>query len=250
MQGENIFQLPRGETLFFTLLFEKSKKNSIKLGSFQLSYEPLKSEEEWGQNAGKITVDMKVESKFKTINSHTTGYEIIGTDFMNTLKADYMIEDMKRTVHQSLVFDGERSRISIDETLKMHKEKNERPMTNIGLTGPPQIYNHTALLYKLRALDLRQSEIVSLAVLYQRRLYPVLVEYQFNASRSFSGEEIPCRVYGLRSNRGKVPPLRRQFELNTASAWISDDSRRFPLRFELNTQEGNLAADLNKVSTG
>ena len=239
-----------GEVLFYNLLFEKSKKKSFKLGNFQLSYESLKTEGEGGQNVGKITVDMKVDSDFKAINSHTTGYEIIGTEFMNTLKADYVVEDMKRTVYQSLAFDAERSRISIDETLKMHKEKKERPLANIVLTGPPQIYNHTALLYKLRALDLRQSEIVSLAVLYQRRLYPVLVEYQFNASRSFSGEKIPCRVYGMRSNRGKVPPLRRQFELNTASAWISDDNRRLPLRFELNTQEGDLAADLTKVSTG
>lgn len=249
MKEENMFELIPGEKLVFDLVFEKSKKKLYELGLFTTEFIPMDTSGGDEANRGKIIVDMKVDSRFKAINSHTTGFEIIGTEFMNTISAHYVIEDMKRSVTQKLTFDPEGGRMSVDETLKMHKEKEEKPLADIVLTGPPQIYNHTALLYKLRALELRQSEIVSLAVLYQRRLYPVLVEYQYPSARSFQGEEISCRVYGMRSNRGKLPPLRRQFEMKTAAAWISDDGRRLPLRLELNTEDGDLAAELKTVAT-
>ncbi|MFB0566892.1 MAG: DUF3108 domain-containing protein [Candidatus Aminicenantaceae bacterium] len=240
------FSLKPGEKLDFSLFFQVSKTRRINLGEAKVSFERLEIPEREKEDLGKLTVDLTIDSKFEVINSHFQGFEIIDTKFNSTIRSNYVIKDKKRTVYQKINFDPSKSKVNIDETFERNDGRGERPLTNVFLKGPPQFYDYLALLYKLRSLELRQSEIVSLAVLYYNHLYPILVEYQFNEKKEHNNTKVECRVYRLRSNRGKLPPLRKQFELQSASVWISNDENRLPIYVEINTQKGNLVAELKR----
>jgi len=242
------FSLKSGEILEFELFFQASKKRRIELGRIEVSFEKLAVPENEEKELGKINIDLTIDSKFEVINAHCRGFEIIDVKFKSTMKSNYVIKDKKRTIHQKITFDPSKSKVDIDETVEWHDRRGERPLTNIFLKGPPQIYDYLALLYKLRSLELRQSEIVSLAVLYYNLLYPILVEYQYNEKKKFDKTDVECRVYGLRSNKGKLPPLRKQFELQYATVWVSNDDNRLPVYVEIVTQEGNIVASLKRFS--
>ncbi len=246
MKTNKAFDLTSGEKLKFVVYFKKTGGKREHLGILELNYNELDISDK--ENRGKININLKIDSKYKAVNSHMTGFEIIDTDFMNIIKGNNVIKDAKSTVHQIIKFDPSNNKISIDETLKWHNQKNEKPITNTFRLGPPQMYDHVSLLYKIRSLDLKQSEIVSLAVLYKYKLYPILVEYQYNENIIFNGSEMQCRVYGLRSNKGELPPIRDYFQLKSARIWISNTRNRLPVRIEIHTQKGEMIADLNHFS--
>lgn len=239
--------IPRsGEKLEFKMTFHQSKRKRLNFGFLKTSFLLKELTGQEGETTAELTIDLLIDSPIKTINLHNWGTEIINTKFMNTLECRYFVQDEKRIIEQEYTFNPADQKIQIDETVKRVHEKEKRPLTNIFRKGPAQIYDHLALLYKIRILDLRLTQIVSLAVLYYNGLWPILVEYQYNEKKKFKGKEYETRVYGLRSNKGKLPLIKKQLELQTARIWITDDETRLPLLIEVVTQKGKITVELEQ----
>ncbi len=236
--------LTQEEKLSFSLYFLISKKR-IDLGKFDTAFAPVPSSAN-APSSAELRLAVVIDSKFSWMNGHTEGRQKVSLPLMNIQDASYSITDPQRLIQQKLTFDPAGNKLKVLETIKWHTETQTKELTNITRSGPPQMYDHLSLLYKLRNIDLRQTEIVSLAVLYLNRLSPILVEYAYRESRDVRGKKAECRVYKLRPNNVELEPYKKQLKFREGTVWITNDDGCLPVSIQIQTQEGFMIADLLK----
>ena len=236
--------LTQEEKLSFSLYFLVSKKR-IELGKFDTAFAPIPSSVNAPASA-ELRLAVVIDSKFSWMNGHSEGRQKVSLPFMNIQEAAYSITDPQRLIQQKLTFNPSGNKLKVVETIKWHNETQTKNLTDITLSGPPQVYDHLSLLFKLRNIDLRQTEIVSLAVLYSNRLSPILVEYAYRESRDVRDKKTECRVYKLRPNNVELAPYKKQLKFREGTVWVTNDDRCLPVSLQIQTQEGFMFADLLK----
>lgn len=231
--------LKKEESLRFSLFFQRGNGKRYDLGKLDVDIAPLAPP---APDHAEIKIDLVIDSILTIINCKLTGSQVLDTKLMNLLKADYTTKDMRMTVRSRLAFDPADYKLKIDETYQRNGE-SEKPLTNIFIKGPAQVYDSLSLLFKLRTIDLRQGETVSLAVCQGRRLYPILVEFAYFETVDFRKNRVECRVYTL-TNRRDIPTLKKKIKILNSKVWVTNDANAYPIGLEITTDDGRLIGEL------
>jgi len=237
-----MIDLKKREDVSFFFFFQRGSEKRYDLGKMNVAFIPNVSKT---PGEAQLKFNLLIDSPVKILNGRISGIELINTQFMNLLDASYSSQDIHQIIASRLTFNSTEDKLIIEETLRLNGEEKDKPITNIFIKGPAQIYDCLSLLYKLRAIELRQAEIVSLAVYYDQKLYPVLVEYAYLETVDFRKSRFECRVYKLSGNNRELPILKQKIKIQSARVWVTNDANSYLVKFQIESDEGRFFGELN-----
>lgn len=138
-------------------------------------------------------------------------------------RSEMQFQEGARRLNRTLSFEQERGRVVREDGL--------------GQEIPNGTYDFVSLIYALRRFDLTPPRRTAISILTANRPHTLTLTSLRREQIELGGEQIPAVALLLTTDDGN--PSRAAYQL-----WISDDARRLPLRFMMQTALGAVRADL------
>jgi hypothetical protein len=144
----------------------------------------------------------------------------------NTLlpfRFEMMLQESRRKTNQSVLFDQDRGKASID--------------ANAHIDIPVGTYDLLSIFYALRSFNLKSSKPNAVSLLVNNRARTLFITFLKRETITLGGQQIPALQLSLTTDD-------QQPDKNGLRLWVSEDQRRLPLRLTAATTSGRVTADL------
>lgn len=138
-------------------------------------------------------------------------------------RSEQQLQEGARRLNRALNFEQERGRVVREDNLR----------TEI----PSGTHDLVSLVYALRRFDLTPPRRTSVAIFTSNRAHTLAITALSREQIQLGGETLPAVQLALTTDA-------REPDRNAYRLWISDDARRLPLRFTMQTPLGSVRADL------